>query len=55
VTGKLDRDASGKIKEAFNRYGLIFITFTVKDLQRIQMGEDPVRVLYETCEKVMFM
>lgn len=55
VSGRKDRDALGKIREAFVRSGVILMTFTLEDLKRIQMGEAPTQVFYEKYESVKFM
>jgi hypothetical protein len=55
VSGKSGRDASGKIKEAFDRNGTILMTFTLEDLERIHLGETATQIFYEKHEGVKFM
>jgi Holliday junction resolvase-like predicted endonuclease len=55
VSGKSGRDASGKIKEAFDRNGTILMTFTLEDLERIHLGGTATQIFYEKHEGVKFM
>lgn len=55
VTGTLRKDALGTIRAAFLQKDKILMIFSLDDLQRIQMGDDPIQILRNKYEKIKFM
>ena len=55
ITGEGVKDATGEIRDAYKRKGILIIVLTEIDLEEITKGKNPISILEKKYEEVKFM